>query len=1018
MENRAVKILAIDDNKDNLTILKALIMESFPKAIVLTAFTGQKGLETAEKEEPDVILLDIIMPGMDGNETCRKLKADKKLCDIPVVFVTAIKNDKASRIKALECGAEAFLAKPIDESELTAQIRAMLKIRAANIQKRDENELLVELVEEKTKELKDANAKTLKLLEDVKREQALIEAIFDSIPGFMYVYEENGKLIKWNKKQETMTGYTTEELSHMTLEKWFDQEDIVKVNAAVRDVFEKGYGEVEAQLILKSGDKLMTRSSGAPLVLDGNKYFTGIGVDITERKKLEMQLQQNMDDLLASQRIAHLGTWRINFTTNQVVWSEELYKMYGFDPTIPPPPYTEHMKLFTTESWNKLSKALEQTRTSGIPYELELETITKDGANGWMWLRGEAVRDSSGIITGLWGAAQNITEHKKIQFEIKQSEEKFQLLFNKAPLGYQSLDFDGRFIDVNHKWLETLGYSREEVIGKWFGDFLCPEYVDGFRQRFPLFKAQGYIHSEFEMLSKNGQRLFIAFDGKIGYDTDGEFKQTHCILQDITSQRKAEKALEESEEKYRHLFEYSGVGIGYFTTDGIVISYNKKALENLGGSLEDYTGKSISDVFPKEMAETLFERIGKAMQENQPQEYEDYAILNTGPKWFSSIITKILDTSGEVVGVQITSLDITERKKAESELIYLAYHDQLTGLYNRRYFDESLGEIDNKQNLPLSVVIADINGLKLINDSFGNEAGDRIIVETAKLICSCCREDDILARLGGDEFIVLLPKTDLSSALMLIKTIKNAFEQYNLNIFNKSLHINISFGADIKETIDDDITKVFKRAEEYLSQHKLLDKNSSYSSIISSIKATMLEKSQETEAHAERIAKLSKEVGLILNLSQNELDHLELLATLHDIGKVGIDERILRKPGKLDTDEWTKMKKHPEIGFRIAMSSPNLAPIASYILYHHERWDGYGYPQNLKGTDIPLISRIISVVDAYDAMTEDRVYQKAKTHEEAIEEIRKCAGSQFDPHIAKIFIETMCTRDVYKEITT
>jgi HD-GYP domain-containing protein (c-di-GMP phosphodiesterase class II) len=135
------------------------------------------------------------------------------------------------------------------------------------------------------------------------------------------------------------------------------------------------------------------------------------------------------------------------------------------------------------------------------------------------------------------------------------------------------------------------------------------------------------------------------------------------------------------------------------------------------------------------------------------------------------------------------------------------------------------------------------------------------------------------------------------------------------------------------------------------------------------------------------------------------LDHIELLATLHDIGKVGINERILKKPGQLDEEEWIEMKKHPEIGYRIAMSSPNLASIADYILCHHERWDGTGYPQNLKGNDIPLISRIIAVVDAYDAMTQKRVYRKAMTHEEAIEEIKKGSGSQFDPQIVQIFTE-------------
>lgn len=385
-------------------------------------------------------------------------------------------------------------------------------------------------------------------------------------------------------------------------------------------------------------------------------------------RESQVHLDQNVKDLLESQRIARLGTWRLDLATNQVVWSEELYKMYGFDPTAPVPSYTDHMKLFTSDSWDRLSTSLERTRISGVPYELELETVTKDGTNGWMWVRGEAETDSEGNIISLWGAAQDITEYKKIEFETKQSEEKFQLLFDKAPLGYQSLDFDGYFIDVNQQWLNNLGYSKEEVIGKWFGDFLCPKYVDGFRKRFPIFKSQGYIHSEFEMLSKDGQQLTISFEGKIGYDVNGDFKQTHCILQDITNQRKAEKALIESEERYKSLFEYSGVGIGYFTPDGIVISYNKKALENIGGKLEDYVGKSIKTLFPEEVAKKYFPRIEKAISCDEPQEYEDYLVLNSVPKWFASTFTRVMNSFGEVIGVQIASLDITEKKQVEDDI--------------------------------------------------------------------------------------------------------------------------------------------------------------------------------------------------------------------------------------------------------------------------------------------------------------------------------------------------------------
>jgi diguanylate cyclase (GGDEF)-like protein len=349
--------------------------------------------------------------------------------------------------------------------------------------------------------------------------------------------------------------------------------------------------------------------------------------------------------------------------------------------------------------------------------------------------------------------------------------------------------------------------------------------------------------------------------------------------------------------------------------------------------------------------------------------------------------------------------DVSDRKWASEKLIYSGTHDELTGLWNRRYFDMEARRHDVAEQLPLSIIIGDINGLKLINDSFGRAEGDRIIVETAMFIGGFCRSGDILARTGGDEFSVILPKTDNETVANLLHGIQAACREHNKKIADDSLYINLALGAATKETPDEDFVDVLKRAEDNMNQRKLLEKKSSHSSIIATIKATMMEKSHETEAHAERMAQLARKVGVIMGLSQIDLDNMELLAELHDIGKVGISEQILNKPGKLTDEEWAEMKKHPEIGERIAMSTSSLAPIAYYILCHHERWDGSGYPQGLAGDEIPLLSRILAVVDAYDAMTQSRVYRKAITHEEALAEIMKNAGTQFDPQIARIFCE-------------
>ena len=153
------------------------------------------------------------------------------------------------------------------------------------------------------------------------------------------------------------------------------------------------------------------------------------------------------------------------------------------------------------------------------------------------------------------------------------------------------------------------------------------------------------------------------------------------------------------------------------------------------------------------------------------------------------------------------------------------------------------------------------------------------------------------------------------------------------------------------------------------------------------------------------MGKLARRLGAELALNEVDIVSLELMATLHDIGKIGISNSILSKPGKLDELEWAEIRRHPDMGYRIALTIPELQGIAGYILCHHERWDGKGYPQGIKGEDIPYISRIVSVIDAFDAMTEDRSYHKGMSSEEAAQEIMRHAGTQFDPDVARVFVE-------------
>ena len=365
-------------------------------------------------------------------------------------------------------------------------------------------------------------------------------------------------------------------------------------------------------------------------------------------------------------------------------------------------------------------------------------------------------------------------------------------------------------------------------------------------------------------------------------------------------------------------------------------------------------------------------------------------------------------------GLSILFADVTDQKRHEKasyvntdRINHLLTHDRLTGLFNRVFFEEEKDRMEATGHCPASIVIGDINGLKRVNNILGTTVGDELLQVTARIFESCCRSTDIVSRIGGDEFAILLDGADEKAASCVIARITNALETYNAESSSDLLHISVSLGVATKthpEISMDDIQRI---ADDRMCGSKLLERRSMHSTVVASIKRTMVAKSRETDEHAERLSALTRRLGEAMGLSPAELNELELFSVLHDIGKIAVSDRILNKPSDLTPEEWTQMKKHPEIGCEIAKASPELVPIAGYILTHHENWDGTGYPNRLAGEEIPLSSRILAVADAYDAMTQDRVYRNAMDHSAALSEIRRDSGYRFDPSVVAVFLRLL-----------
>jgi diguanylate cyclase (GGDEF)-like protein/PAS domain S-box-containing protein len=472
--------------------------------------------------------------------------------------------------------------------------------------------------------------------------------------------------------------------------------------------------------------------------------------------------------------------------------------------------------------------------------------------------------------------------------------------------------------------------------------------------------------------------------------------------------RGMQQAIEESKRKERlmtALFDSIPDLIFYKDRHSVYRGFNRAFEEYTGRKKEDLIGKTDKELFDESLADEFYKvdqeliesKRHRISEELYPNQYGESCILET-------LKTPYYDERGEVMGLIGISRDVTERKQREKEILYLNHHDVLTGLYNRAYVEQALEFLDEEKNLPISIIVVDINGLKQVNDEYGHREGDRLIQTIGDILYKSIDEVDVLGRVAGDEFIIILPNQNSEETKETIGYIRRRYLGH-LEAEDNEIHFtSIAFGHATKKEEGRPLTAYVKEAEEFMYQQKLLDFKSAHSSALASIKSTMFEKSNETEEHAQRLAKHSYDLGHLVGMGDEDLVALQLFAMVHDIGKISVDLQILTKEGDLTAQEWGELRKHPETGYRIAKTTPGMAHVAEYILYHHEWWDGTGYPKGLSGESIPLASRILSIVDAYDAMTNDRSYRKAMSHEEAVNELLRGAGTQFDPYLVEQFI--------------
>lgn len=563
-------------------------------------------------------------------------------------------------------------------------------------------------------------------------------------------------------------------------------------------------------------------------------------------------------------------------------------------------------------------------------------------------------------------------------------------------------DTDGNFIKLNKSWESTLGYSQQFLEGKRFLDFIHPDDLQ------PTLGAILKLEDHEEVIDfVNRYRCQDGAYKHLEWRSHPYGKLIYAAARDITQRKLMEDALYIEKEEFQTTLLSIGDGVIAVDKNQNVVLLNAIAEQLTGWSQIDATGKPFEKIFNiinERTREKVENPITKVLETENIVELANHTLLIRKDKSEIAIedsAAPIRNKQGETQGVVLVFRDVTEKKKIRNEIEYLSFHDYLTGLYNRRFFEEELLRLDTERNLPLSVLMLDVNGLKLTNDAFGHEKGDTLLKKVSAILKNECRTDDIIARTGGDEFAVILPKTDNIQAYMIRKRIIDAAAKETLD----SIIISVAVGNDTKNSSSQDINEILTGSENSMYKDKIKTSRAMRNQTLDLIISTLSNNYEKEQIHMERVGKICYHIGLALNMSQDELKSLEIAGFLHDIGKIMAPYEILNKPEKLTEEEYELIKRHTEAGYQILKSVEEYSPIAEYVLCHHERWDGNGYPRRLKEEEIPLVARIISVADAFEVMTAGRPYKKAMAEKNAIQELRKNSGTQFDPQIVDVFVE-------------
>lgn len=853
---------------------------------------------------------------------------------------------------------------------------------------------------------------------------SFLTEIFRLHPQPLVVGHPDGRVILCNPAFCRLTGYTEEELLGMSWDRDLTPPEWQRLTLkAAREMHKTGQPQrYEKEYLRKDGTRVPVEVLFylIPGCSDGVRYYCAFITDISERRRAQAAVKtsepildlvaDNMLDMIS--QVDREGVYLYVSPSHKLVLGYDAEEMLGH--RIFHFLHPDDMGKVADE----VNKCIQERRSGRMRYRYRHAR----GHYVWLETNGSLILGENNEVVGAVFTCRDITEQKRVEEELNKSNRRLIDIIEFLPDATFVIDHEKKVIAWNRAMEEMTGVTKEDIIGRGGQAYAVPFYGEprpmlidligeNSRETQPQY---GVTSSETDTLYAEvyvpflfgGRGAFVWVKSSPLYDSEGNLVGAIESIRDITAWKQAERSLRESEARLRQITDNMLDMIVQTDIDGNFVYISPSIKGILGYDVSEMMNESIFDYVHRADLNKMLTIFYNAINDLSPWTAEVRFRHRDGRfLWLECAGNPLFEEEGVACGTVFGARDVTERKRVEERLRHLSLHDSLTGLYNRAYFEQQMQQLAELGNGPVGLLLCDVDGLKLVNDTLGHVAGDRLLIAAARVIAECAGPSMITARVGGDEFAVLIPNGDMEKVSHLRNRIQDAAARRNRSGIEIPLSISIGF------TVGDCQVKgaqgLFKEADNSMYREKLYGRKSARNAIVKTLMQTLEARNLISVDHVKRLQKFLTILARALQLSERKLTDLCLLARYHDIGKVGVSDQVLFKTGPLTPEETAEMQRHCEIGHRIALASSELGPIADWILKHHEWWDGSGYPLGLCGDEIPLECRLLSIVDAYDAMTSRRPYREPLSRQQALKELERYAGVQFDPDLVKLFVRVL-----------